>query len=946
MTVKIHCLVSNFHLFAYLKQIIEAHLHTAPPTQKLPCLYLIDSIIKNVDASKGNYKELFGRKMSFSFCDVFEKVDEKTRMAMFKLRNTWPDLFDNKILYAIDVGANRVDPAWPITAPPPPNVHINPKFLLKNQQELLMERQFSRDKSDDEEQVVDVRHLGQLYEQKQKELALIEQKLLQQAKELELQKQKRLQEQELIRQKSIQIEQERRLQAELREQQQQQRDMNKIATKQATIAKVVSSPKVSAVVAPSSRDPRNRDVNDTKTEQQTAIVLPTISRPFPTTNHSEPTRAEPGNIFERFLNHPPTPLQTHTPAFIAGIVEPVGTSSASNSFETSLTSEMEDIFGEDTPTTDLSNSSDLSPEGTRTRPVVSSRTDTGSKGLGLNTSTATTCGGGLSINTSKQGVLNASTSSKLSTGAKSPRLSKFLTRTPPNLLAGGRKEKADAAKRKGVVTPQSSEGSNEVPKVAVRGGGRIRGQKTSPTSPRQKRLLSGTAGDTRNTLPTKKIKLEGGSLLSDELKMLFGDEDQDYRQLPQGEGGASATGPPIKQSTSPPLRPPGWSSAFKTKHSGEFPYPAAQPAPLHRGPLLPTPQVSAEPLLRKSSSLLPLPVLDESMQVKQAERLAQIQEMRVDLDAKRERLEHPDIRHGIGGDQPNSPKRYKKRYEGDGLLPAPHEPPMRFRSNMSAPALLPTPPIPSPLLFISPAEKMNRTQLDNHRPPPCPTPPTPVEFWVAPATPWYDNVQFYVPEHDPRWLLRAKDFSTSGQLGSRVSDTYGVVIDGRHYDMTLNNRPHRIPLNDIIIEVRLDPDTRQLWIDGVADYKLGDDELIVEFNGRTHSVSARGPVRKLWIDLQQFEINVDSPAEKINIGGREHKIRIDGKRNYIVVDGYDICPFGGEPQKVSSVSLSYSSVTFYICSFLVSQLFSFCPKLDGLGTWLKELVLYKGPVLG
>jgi len=54
---------------------------------------------------------------------------------MFKLRQTWTELFPNKKLYTLDVRINHIDPAWPISAPAPQtattSIHVNPKFLLK-----------------------------------------------------------------------------------------------------------------------------------------------------------------------------------------------------------------------------------------------------------------------------------------------------------------------------------------------------------------------------------------------------------------------------------------------------------------------------------------------------------------------------------------------------------------------------------------------------------------------------------------------------------------------------------------------------------------------------------------------------------------------------------------------------------------------------------------------
>ncbi|XP_051533128.1 pre-mRNA cleavage complex 2 protein Pcf11-like [Myxocyprinus asiaticus] len=109
--------------------IIEAQIAKAPAAEKLPVLYLVDSIVKNVGRQ---YLEVFAKNLVNSFICVFEKVDEGTRKSLFKLRSTWDEIFPLKKLYALDVRVNSVDPAWPIK-PLPPNVnasiHVNPKFL-------------------------------------------------------------------------------------------------------------------------------------------------------------------------------------------------------------------------------------------------------------------------------------------------------------------------------------------------------------------------------------------------------------------------------------------------------------------------------------------------------------------------------------------------------------------------------------------------------------------------------------------------------------------------------------------------------------------------------------------------------------------------------------------------------------------------------------------------
>ena len=54
---------------------------------------------------------------------------------MYKLRQTWIELFPNDVLLKLDLAVNSIDPAWPITAVRPvvgqQAVHLNPDFLNK-----------------------------------------------------------------------------------------------------------------------------------------------------------------------------------------------------------------------------------------------------------------------------------------------------------------------------------------------------------------------------------------------------------------------------------------------------------------------------------------------------------------------------------------------------------------------------------------------------------------------------------------------------------------------------------------------------------------------------------------------------------------------------------------------------------------------------------------------
>jgi pre-mRNA cleavage complex 2 protein Pcf11 len=131
-------------------QTIESHLARAPPNCKLPVLYLIDSIIKNV---KRDYITLFAENIVTSFCRVFERVraDEKTRLQMWKVRQTWTEIFPTNKLYQIDVKARSMDPGWPLAKLPSTSIHVNPKFLhIKSKTKSTSDSPSTSPKSTDE----------------------------------------------------------------------------------------------------------------------------------------------------------------------------------------------------------------------------------------------------------------------------------------------------------------------------------------------------------------------------------------------------------------------------------------------------------------------------------------------------------------------------------------------------------------------------------------------------------------------------------------------------------------------------------------------------------------------------------------------------------------------------------------------------------------------------
>ncbi|XP_065367764.1 uncharacterized protein Pcf11 isoform X2 [Calliphora vicina] len=118
----------NIEYAAVIVKVVEEHIAKVPSEFKLPILYLIDSIVKNV---KSTYVQLFSQSIVNIFCGAFEKVNEKIRERMYALRQTWNEVFSAQRLYALDVKVKRLDHNWPITAKQP-SIHVNPNFLKVN----------------------------------------------------------------------------------------------------------------------------------------------------------------------------------------------------------------------------------------------------------------------------------------------------------------------------------------------------------------------------------------------------------------------------------------------------------------------------------------------------------------------------------------------------------------------------------------------------------------------------------------------------------------------------------------------------------------------------------------------------------------------------------------------------------------------------------------------
>jgi len=90
----------NISIAPLIVDIIENQLKNVQSHQKLPIMYLMDSILKNIG---GSYVTLFSNNLIKLFGQTFNLVDSDTQMKLKRLVNTWKDypkgpLFSRNIL--------------------------------------------------------------------------------------------------------------------------------------------------------------------------------------------------------------------------------------------------------------------------------------------------------------------------------------------------------------------------------------------------------------------------------------------------------------------------------------------------------------------------------------------------------------------------------------------------------------------------------------------------------------------------------------------------------------------------------------------------------------------------------------------------------------------------------------------------------------------------------
>ncbi|KAJ5693302.1 mRNA cleavage factor complex component Pcf11 [Penicillium macrosclerotiorum] len=90
-----------------ISRVLENHIRSTPPPQKLPALYVVDSIVKNVGTP---YTLFLGRNMYQTFMNAYTLVDSQTRRKLDEMLKTWkepvPGSLETRPVFAPEITRN------------------------------------------------------------------------------------------------------------------------------------------------------------------------------------------------------------------------------------------------------------------------------------------------------------------------------------------------------------------------------------------------------------------------------------------------------------------------------------------------------------------------------------------------------------------------------------------------------------------------------------------------------------------------------------------------------------------------------------------------------------------------------------------------------------------------------------------------------------------------